>query len=226
MSEQERPTEQESAEESLSSEGRRIALEKLAEQIRACEQCPLHTGRTNAVPGAGRADADIMFIGEAPGYHEDQQGLPFVGASGKYLGELLGKIGLARNDVFITNVVKCRPPGNRDPLTTEIDICKPAYLEAQIKLIQPKIVATLGRFSMALFFPKNTRISKIHGQPLRQDGRIYYPLFHPAAVLRNPNLRPVMEEDFKRMLDLIKEIEDAGGTIEEEPPKPTQLSLF
>lgn len=204
----------------------REELEQLAQQIRACELCGLHSARTNAVPGAGRPDADIMFIGEAPGYHEDQQGLPFVGASGKYLGELLTMIGLTRSDVFITNVVKCRPPGNRDPQSEEIDTCVPAYLDKQIQVIQPKIIATLGRFSMALFFPKNARISKIHGQPKRADGRIYYPLFHPAAVLRNPNLRPVMEEDFKRMLDLLEEIEKTGGGVDEDPPEPKQLSLF
>ncbi|MBN1562320.1 MAG: uracil-DNA glycosylase [Anaerolineae bacterium] len=209
-------------------EDRRAALEKIAGEIRVCEKCPLHSGRTKAVPGAGRADADIMFIGEAPGYHEDQQGLPFVGASGKYLGELLGKINLSRADVFITNVVKCRPPGNRDPLPGEIDTCMPAYLQQQIDIVKPKIIATLGRFSMALFFPKNARISKIHGEPLRQDGRIYYPLFHPAAVLRNPNLRPVMEEDFKRMLALIQEVEEVSdeGRDEQPPPPPKQLSLF
>jgi DNA polymerase len=208
-------------------EEQRETLETIARSVRDCEKCPLHSGRTRAVPGAGRADAEIMFIGEAPGYHEDQQGLPFVGASGQYLGELLGKIGLSRNDVFITNVVKCRPPGNRDPLPAEMDVCVPAYLNQQIAIIQPKIVATLGRFSMGLFFPSNARISKIHGQPLRKDGRIYYPLFHPAAVLRNPNFRGAMEADFKRMRDLLEEIEDTGGDdIEDEPPKPQQLSLF
>jgi DNA polymerase len=208
------------------SEQQRVALDAIADEVRVCKLCPLHSARAHAVPGAGRPNADIMFIGEAPGYHEDQQGLPFVGASGKYLGELLAKIGLSRNDVFITNVVKCRPPGNRDPLPAEIDTCVPAYLNRQIEIIKPKIIATLGRYSMALFFPPNARISKTHGQPKRADGRIYYPLFHPAAVLRNPNLRPVMEEDFKRMLTLLKEIETAGGGIEEEPPKPRQLSLF
>ena len=205
-------------------EERRAALEALANEIRACELCPLSSARNRAVPGVGRVDADIMFIGEAPGYHEDQQGLPFVGASGKYLSELLGQIGLSRSDVFITNVVKCRPPGNRDPNPTEIDTCQPTYLQKQISIIQPTIIATLGRFSMALFFPKNARISKIHGQPLRTEGRIYYPLFHPAAVLRNPNLRPVMEDDFKRMLKLIEEVGDAG-VVDDEPP-PEQLSLF
>jgi uracil-DNA glycosylase family 4 len=211
--------------EPMSLEDRRAALDAIGKEIRGCTQCPLHSARTQAVPGTGRTDADIMFIGEAPGYHEDQQGLPFVGASGKYLTELLAMIGLTRNDVFITNVVKCRPPGNRDPLTTEIDTCVPAYLNRQIEIIRPKIVATLGRFSMALFFPANARISKIHGEPKHADARIYYPLFHPAAVLRNLNLRPAMEEDFKRMLTLLKQVEQSGGDGEDEPPLK-QLSLF
>jgi len=206
-------------------EERRIALESIAQDVRACKQCALNSGRTHAVPGTGRPDAEIMFIGEAPGYHADQQGLPFVGASGKYLTELLALIGLSRSDVFITNVIKCRPPGNRDPLPTEIDVCVPAFLNQQIEIIRPKIVATLGRFSMALFFPKTARISKIHGQPTRADGRVYYPLFHPAAVLRNLNLKPTMEEDFKRMLTLLKEVEQVPDDGRDEPPL-TQLSLF
>lgn len=206
-------------------EERRNVLEQIAQEIRACKACALHSARTRVVPGAGRPDADIMFIGEAPGYHEDQQGLPFVGASGKYLGELLAMIGLTRNDVFIANVVKCRPPGNREPLPAEIDTCVETYLNQQIAIIRPKIIATLGRFSMALFFPTNARISKVHGQPRRADGRIYYPLFHPAAVLRNPNLRPAMETDFRRMLSLLEEIGDTNGPVSDEPP-PRQLSLF
>jgi len=209
----------------MSVEERRAALDAIGKEIRACTRCPLHSARTQAVPGTGRADADIMLIGEAPGYHEDQQGLPFVGASGKYLTELLAMIGLTRNDVFITNVIKCRPPGNRDPLPAEIDTCVPAYLERQIEIIRPKIIATLGRFSMALFFPANARISKIHGQPRHADGRVYYPLFHPAAVLRNLNLRPAMEEDFRRMLTLLREAEQSGSNGEDEPPLK-QLSLF
>lgn len=208
----------------LSPEERRAALEDIAKKVKVCTLCPLHTGRTLAVPGVGRSDADIMFIGEAPGYYEDQQGLPFVGASGKYLGELLTLIGLSRNDVFITNVVKCRPPGNRDPQQDEIDICMPSYLRDQIDIIRPKLIATLGRFSMALFFPPTARITKIHGQPKRADGRIYYPLFHPAAVLRNPNLRPAMETDFRRMSTLLEEMSTAE--IPEDEPPPKQLSLF
>ncbi|HEX3049826.1 MAG TPA: uracil-DNA glycosylase [Aggregatilineaceae bacterium] len=215
--------------EVMSLDERRAALDAIAEPILVCTKCALHTGRTHAVPGAGRADADIMFIGEGPGYHEDQQGLPFVGASGKYLDDLLSKIGMTRADVFITNVVKCRPPGNRDPLPDEINTCVPAYLKQQIEIIQPKLIATLGRFSMALFFPPNSRITQIHGQPKHQEGRIYYPLFHPAAVLRNMNLQPAMEADFKRMLDLIKEIqqtEKPTSKPDDEPPTFKQLSLF
>lgn len=210
--------------DTLSLEERRAALEQIAQEIRACQACPLYSARTRVVPGAGRPDAEIMFIGEAPGYHEDQQGLPFVGASGKYLGELLAMIGLTRNDVFITNVVKCRPPSNRDPLPAEIDTCVKTYLNRQIEIIRPKIIVTLGRFSMALFFPPTARITKVHGQPRRADGRIYYPVFHPAAVLRNMNLRPAMEADFRRMLDLLKEVEATNNTHDEPPPK--QLSLF
>ncbi len=207
-------------------EERRAALEAIAEEVRACTLCPLHSGRTHAVPGSGRVDADIMFIGEAPGYHEDQQGLPFVGSSGKYLDELLAKIGLKRNEVYITNVVKCRPPANRDPLPAEIDVCTARYIHRQIEVIQPKLIATLGRFSMALFFPADARISRIHGTPKRAGGRIYYPLYHPAAVLRTPSLRPDMETDFNRILDLIKEPGKVSDAADEPPPPPKQLSLF
>jgi len=212
--------------EKMTLQEREAALNEIASRIRQCPLCPLAAGRTHAVPGAGRIDADIMFIGEAPGYHEDQQGLPFVGQSGKYLDELLDMIGLSREEVFITNVVKCRPPNNRDPLPDEIDICVSTYLKQQVEIIHPKIIATLGRFSMALFFSNNARITKIHGQPLRANGRIYYPLFHPAAVLRNPNLRPAMEADFKRMLTLVGEIADTPDSDEPPPSPPKQLSLF
>lgn len=214
--------------EKMSLTERQAALQEIADRVRQCTLCPLSTGRTNAVPGAGRVDAEIMFVGEAPGFYEDQQGLPFVGASGKYLDELLGKIDLTRDEVFITNVVKCRPPGNRDPLPDEIDICVSTYLKQQVEIIQPKLIATLGRFSMALFFPKDARITKIHGHPLRANNRVYYPLFHPAAVLRNPNLRPAMEADFRRISELIAEIAQSSrpDTPDEPPPPPQQLSLF
>ena len=203
-------------------------LEKIAAEIADCTACNLHKGRTQTVPGSGNANAEIMFIGEAPGFYEDKQGIPFVGASGKYLEELLKKIGLSREEVFITNVVRCRPPQNRDPLRPEIDACRD-YLERQIATIQPKVIATLGRFSMARYFP-DERISKIHGKPKFANGRIYFPLFHPAAVLRNPSLRPVMEKDFVYMKQLVDEFDQhvQPDAPPEDPPEepPQQLSLF
>lgn len=210
---------------------RQAAMEKIAAEIRACEKCQLHKGRTKAVPGDGRVNAEILFVGEGPGFHEDQQGLPFVGASGKYLEQLLELIGLTRKDVFITNIVRCRPPQNRDPERIEIEACEP-YLDRQIAIIRPKIIATLGRYSMAKFFPDG-KISKIHGVPKKEEGRIYYPLFHPAAVLRNPALREPMEEDFKRMKKLLEELKASEPDNDDDAPppppppeKPQQLSLF
>jgi uracil-DNA glycosylase len=207
-------------------EERQQALDNIAAEIAACTKCPLHAGRIQTVPGDGAMNASIMFIGEAPGQSEDEQGLPFVGRSGKYLEELLHMIGLSRQQVFIANVIKCRPPDNRDPLPTEIDTCK-SYLDRQIEVIDPVIIATLGRFSMARYFPDG-QISKIHGKPKYEGGRIYYPLFHPAAVLRNPNLRPVMADDFKRMLTLIEQAKNGDVPKDEPPPDdtPKQLSLF
>ena len=205
-------------------------LESIADEIKACTLCGLSQNRTQAVPGAGNPTADIMFIGEAPGFYEDKQGLPFVGASGRYLYELLQMIDLKREDVFITNIVRCRPPRNRDPLRSEIQACRP-YLDRQIAQIEPKIIATLGRFSMAQFFD-NAKISQIHGQPLTKNGRIYYPLYHPAAVLRSPALKVVMQEDFKRIQDIIANFDDylsqQEDAPEEDPPPepPQQLSLF
>lgn len=201
----------------------RIAeLEAISAEIKTCTQCPLHEGRTHAVPGEGPHDAEIIFIGEAPGFHEDKQARPFVGASGQYLTELLHGIGLQREDVFITNIVRCRPPGNRDPLRPEIEACKD-YLDRQLALIRPRVIATLGRFSMAYFIPRG-QISKIHGQAVRQDGRVYFPLFHPAAALRNPSLRGVMQADFEKMKSLLEELEK--NPPEDAPPPPKQLRLF
>lgn len=179
-------------------------LSAIHTEIYACTRCALHKGRSRTVPGAGSPDAEILFIGEAPGLHEDEQGLPFVGKSGQYLDELLAGIGLAREQVFIANVVKCRPPNNRDPFTDEIEACNP-YLRRQIEVIDPLVIATLGRYSMAMFFP-NARISDIHGQPKFGTKRAYFPLYHPAAVLRNANLRPDMEADFARLLDIVEEM--------------------
>lgn len=207
------------------------ALAAIAAEIRTCTLCDLHLSRTKAVPGAGNPKADILFIGEGPGFHEDKQGLPFVGRSGDYLNELLKVIELDRNAVFITNVVKCRPPENRDPLPVEIETCKP-YLDQQINLIDPLVIVTLGRFSMARYFPGG-KITQIHGKPKIENGRAYVPLFHPAAVLRNPDLRKVMEEDFRRIPVVLEEVRkkrDAGSkppsSAGGDAPPPQQLSLF
>ena len=198
-------------------------LAQLCEEIQACQLCILSQGRTNAVPGEGPEDADIMFIGEGPGFHEDRQGRPFVGAAGNYLNELLEKIGMNRHDVYITNVVKCRPPGNRDPQAAEIEACRP-YMDEQIALIRPRLIVTLGRFSMQRYFP-GASISRIHGQPKRVGRVIYYPMFHPAAALHQPRWRSLLEEDILKIPDLLSQLED----IEEAEPEITQaeqLSLF
>jgi DNA polymerase len=198
-------------------------LADLCNQVRECQKCILSQGRTNAVPGQGPEDADIMFIGEGPGFHEDRQGIPFVGAAGNYLNELLAKIDLKREDVYITNVVKCRPPGNRDPQPQEIDACRP-YLDEQIALIRPRLIVTLGRFSMQRYFP-GASISRIHGQPKRVGNVIYYPMFHPAAALHQPRWRSLLEEDILKIPGLLAKLDEIE---EEEPeiPQAEQLSLF
>jgi uracil-DNA glycosylase len=219
---------------SMSLEEQKDALEAIAAEIVVCTKCPLHKGRTNAVPGAGPSNAEIMFIGEGPGQQEDKQGLPFVGPSGRLLEELLKTIGMDRNQVFITNVVKCRPPENRDPLPNEIETCTSNYLFRQIELINPKLIATLGRYSMGLFFPK-AKITQIHGQPKRENGRVYLPLFHPAAVLRNmETLKPQAVADFKKIPALLAEIRKEASKGNTNNPNsnpspskpPTQLNLF
>ena len=197
-------------------------LDALNQQIAVCKKCILHKSRVKAVPGVGPETADIMFIGEAPGFHENQRGLPFVGAAGKFLDELLDKIGLRREDVFIANVVKCRPPGNRDPQPDEIEACRP-YLDQQIKLIQPKMIITLGRFSMARYFP-SAKISQIHGKPRKMEGVIYYPMYHPAAALHQPSLRRTVEEDVLRIPELLVQIDEM--TESKRPEQAQQLSLF
>ena len=197
-------------------------LESLVAEVSRCTRCLLHRGRTKAVPGAGPENADIMFIGEAPGFHEDQQGLPFVGAAGSFLDELLESIDLKRDQVYVTNVIKCRQPGNRDPLPEEVAACK-SYLDRQIELIQPKLVVTLGRFSMARAFPK-ARISRIHGQPLKISGVIYYPMYHPAAALHQPSLRPIVEDDMRRIPELIAQAAQMADSPL--PVEAEQLKLF
>jgi len=198
-------------------------LTELYKEIQVCQKCILSQGRNHTVPGEGPEDAHIMFIGEGPGFHEDRQGRPFVGAAGNYLNELLGRIGLKREDVYITNIVKCRPPGNRAPQPEEIQACRP-YLDKQIDLIRPRLVVTLGRFSMQRYFP-NASISRIHGQPKRVGSVIYYPMFHPAAALHQPRWRPLVEEDILKIPDLLAKLEEIKEK-EPEPPQAQQLSLF
>ena len=198
-------------------------LVDLYEEIKTCHKCILSQGRNNTVPGEGPQDADIMFIGEGPGFHEDRQGIPFVGAAGNYLNELLAKIDLQREDVYITNVVKCRPPGNRDPQPKEIEACRP-YLDKQIALIHPRLIVTLGRFSMQRYFP-GASISRIHGQPKRVGNVIYYPMFHPAAALHQPRWRSLLDEDILKIPGLMAKLDDIEEA-EPEIPQAEQLSLF
>jgi uracil-DNA glycosylase family 4 len=201
-------------------------LELVANEVSTCTLCELHHSRKNAVPGEGPANSDIMFIGEGPGFHENEQGRPFVGAAGKFLEELLGDIGLSREEVFISNVVKCRPPGNRDPLPEEVKTCTSNYLDRQIAAINPKVIVTLGRFSMNLLMP-DSKISQVHGQAVKIHDRLVVPMYHPAAALHQGSLRPVIKADFSQLPQLIA---DAAITAEKstqpEDDEPTQLSLF
>ncbi len=202
---------------------KRRALAQIAKQVGSCRDCALSQGRTNAVPGEGNADAQIMFIGEGPGFYEDQQGRPFVGASGKFLDELLRGIGLDRKKVFIANVVKCRPPQNRDPQPDEVAACG-KYLDAQIGTIEPKVVVTLGRHSMQRYFPGES-VSKIHGQPRRKGDLIVVPMYHPAAALHQGNLRKVIEADFGRLPDFLAKVlgGDTPDASAQPMPAPTPL---
>ncbi len=198
---------------------------QLRQLIGSCTACELCRGTKLAVPGEGPVPTEIMFIGEAPGYHEDQQGTPFIGASGQFLAELLGKIGLERSQVFITNVVKHRPPGNRDPLPDEMAACRP-YLDRQIALIDPRMIVTLGRFSMARWFPGG-RISQIHGQPKTVDGRLVVPMYHPAAALHQGALKATIEADFLKLPRYLAEARQGLLTAEESAkPQVEQGRLF
>lgn len=195
-------------------------LSGLYEEIALCQQCEIAKYRTKVVPGEGAEDADIMFIGEAPGWHEDQQGRPFVGPAGKYLNQLLASINLTREQVYIANVIKCRPQANRDPLPTEIRNCR-QWLERQIELIRPRMIVTLGRYSMAMFFPDKS-IGKIHGTAQKRDDVIYYAMYHPAAALHQNSLRQTIENDMRKIPSLLAQSE---GITETEPP-PQQLNMF
>ena len=197
----------------------------LVSRISACTSCGLSDGRTNAVPGSGSLDADIMFIGEGPGFHEDRQGVPFVGQAGNLLNHMLSVIGLSREDVYITNMVKCRPPNNRDPLPGELDACAP-YLDEQLELINPKVIVTLGRFSFTRFFPGQS-IGRSRGKPRKWREYMVFPMYHPAAALHNPGLRPVLEDDFAALPGVIEQvIEQRTGEPEPEEQPAQQLSMF
>lgn len=196
-------------------------LEIVAAEIAQCQKCPLARGRNRTVPGEGPADARLLFIGEAPGFHEDREGRPFVGAAGRFLEQLLHSIGLTREQVFICNVVKCRPPNNREPVPAEIAACRP-YLDRQIEIVRPRLVATLGRYSMARYFP-NASISQIHGRAKKIGDVLYLPLFHPAAALRQPKYRAAIEHDFTLIPELLKQVAAAEDLPDEQAQ---QLSLF
>ena len=215
---------------------RAAALRAHAEDTATCTRCALAQGRTQVVYGAGSPNADLMFVGEAPGFHEDQQGVPFVGQAGKLLDKLLGGIGLTRADVFVANVLKCRPPGNRDPLPEEIAACEP-HLFRQIELIQPTLVATLGNFATKLLSGKPAGITKVHGyeQEVTLGSRtvLLYPIFHPAAALYTPSMLKVLEEDFARIPAILEgavETQPASSepaaAVAEPDPESVQLGLF
>ena len=219
---------------------RAAALRGHAEETASCTRCTLAAGRTQVVFGSGHPDADLMFVGEAPGFHEDKQGVPFVGQAGKLLDRLLAGIGLSRPDVFVANVLKCRPPGNRDPQPEEIEACEP-HLFRQIELVQPKLVATLGNFATKLLSGKPLGITRVHGQPqevtLGGNRVTLYPIYHPAAALYTPSMLKVLEEDFARIPDLLARTTGAPPPAPapphpvERPPlvtgvEPVQLGLF
>ena len=215
---------------------RAAALRAHAEETASCTRCALAEGRTQVVFGSGNPNADLVFVGEAPGFHEDQQGVPFVGQAGKLLDKLLGGIGMTRADVFVANTLKCRPPGNRDPLPEEIAACEP-HLFRQIELIEPKVVATLGNFATKLLSGKPAGITKVHGYPqevtLGSRSVLLYPLFHPAAALYTPSMLKVLEEDFARIPELLAQAVEESDPPGVEPaavpdpdPESVQLGLF
>ena len=206
-------------------------LAQIAKEVAVCKKCVLHQSRNKSVPGEGPANAEIMLIGEGPGFYENEQGRPFVGASGKFLSELLAGAGLKREDVFICNVVKCRPPANRDPLPDELAACGD-YLDRQINAINPSIIITLGRFSMGKFMPC-AKITQIHGQMRKVGERYVIPMFHPAAALHQAALKPALLADFAKLPELLKEARKGLGRstpaqkkVEEPKEDPKQLSLF
>ena len=194
----------------------------LIDRIRNCTLCTLSEKRTQAVPGEGSLDAEIMFVGEGPGFYEDRDGRPFVGPAGKFLDELLQSIGLRRETVYITNMVKCRPPNNRDPLPGEVNACRP-YLDGQLEMIAPEVIVTLGRHSFLKFFPSQS-LTKARGRSQRWRNLTVYPIYHPAAALHNPRLRSVIVEDFGQLPDIVRTAREASR--EPESAETRQLNLF
>ncbi len=205
-------------------------IEELYEAIRDCRRCPLGETRTNLVLGTGDEDADIMFVGEAPGFQEDRQGIPFVGPAGQFLDQLLASIGLRRSQVYIANTLKCRPPDNRDPQPDELKMCTP-YLFKQIEIIAPRIICTLGNHATKTLLKTGTGITQLHGKLLHRDGLAYVPLFHPAAALHKPPLKSVLIEDFQRLKEHLEaertrwERETVSGAASRaEPAEPADVS--
>ncbi|HEY6677768.1 MAG TPA: uracil-DNA glycosylase [Actinomycetota bacterium] len=195
-------------------------LQEAAHEASACTKCRLAGGRTQVVYGTGNADADLMFIGEGPGYYEDKQGEPFVGAAGQLLNRMLEEIGVRRSDVYIANVIKCRPPGNRDPLPEEVDACTP-WLHEQIALIEPRVIVTLGNFATRFMLDKPVSISRVRGQRFPQEGRTIIPTFHPAAILRGGG------EASTQMVALRSDFQEIKRALAEVPePVEEQLGLF
>jgi DNA polymerase len=208
------------------------SLKTIAEQVAQCRLCKLGEAHARPVPGEGNPNAEVMMVGEAPGFYEDQQGRPFVGAAGGFLDQLLKEAGLARKDVYITNVIKHRPPGNRDPEPDEIEACD-TYLRAQIAAVHPLVIVTLGRFSLAKFMPTARSMRDVHGRPITQNGMTICPMYHPAAALHQGSLRPVLEQDFRALPMIIARARERSAAATAGPAasvadeaQPEQLSLW
>lgn len=195
-------------------------LDELKLSLQNCQRCRLASGRTQVVFGTGNPEADIVFVGEAPGFYEDRQGEPFVGAAGKLLTELLQSAGLSRADIFIANVIKCRPPNNRDPLPEEIDTCK-QFLLQQIELIRPKLVCTLGNFATQTLLGRKVGITKVRGQVIRLPHFLVFPLLHPAAALHQGNLRGPLMEDFRTLKTVLESMKAPPAALQESSPPPS-----
>jgi DNA polymerase len=206
----------------MDKKSKKLALQALYGDVAGCQKCPLRQTATQSVPGEGNPDSDVVFVGEGPGKDEDAQGRPFVGAAGKFLTQLIESIGYKREDVYIANVVKHRPPGNRDPLPDELEACTP-WLDEQIKIIEPKLIVTLGRFSMAYFLGEGMTISKIHGQPKRRNDQIVMPMYHPAAALYRGNLRPVLHADFAKIPKILELIDKQALIASENIEKTEEI---